>query len=631
MNRAFAHLLLILLVVGCQEEPGNSEQADQTDPATAPAQERADGNLQEQLANAQQENEDLKRQLADQQLESIRSENEQLQKEIAAHKRPPVKEEPQETASTSGFFTLSALGEAILKAFQSRDAKEILALYPSRQAMLSEQHRLVELTDDPFVKKKIDSYFAGTFKQWDSTRQSILEKTTALLEKLGAGKFQIISNGGFVGLAPLHVSEDGFASPLGLDPEKVLAKRVDSAKLYFQIEGEFYSLELDDLMYVNDRWFLAGDFFAFSGRPLKLTAHEDEAQSLLEADDPEARKVYGLIHQRQASYVIVAATEAIERNPDDGDAYRERGQAYTKNAKYEKAIADFTVAIRLQGDDVKAYLGRGDVFAIQGQFEKAIVDYTEAIRIEPREAVAYTSRAHTYFLFSQGNGQISEYDRVIADCSEAIRMEPDSLRAYIVRQRAYLVTGEYEKAISDCSQVIRINPNQARAYNNRGFVYYWWLKGEYDKAIADFSKAIELDPGEPNWYENRGNVFALKGQIYEAMEDYDAAIRINPKYLTAYKNRASIYLKNQEYAKAIADCTTALRIEPAYTTALGIRGKAYAGLDENDKAISDFSESIRLDPSDAEMFQARGNAYKAKGDQQKAEADFVRARKLGLK
>jgi len=631
MNRAVASLLLISLVIGCQKEPGNSPQADQSSPTNKPVVGAAEESLQEQLAKAQRENQELKEQLADQQLKDIRAENKQLQKEIAANKHPPEKEKEKRTESTSGFSSLSGLGQAILKAFQSKDAREILALYPSREDMGKEQQRLTRIADDPLVELKIKKYFSGTFEQWDRTRESIWKKTDALLKKLEPEKFQIISNAGLVGLAPLQVSEGGLAIPFGLDPEQVSAKRVDSAKLYLQIEGNFYALELDDLMYINDRWFLAGDFFSFSGRPLRLTRSENDLQELFVAEHPEARRVYENIYQRHTSFVIGDTTEAIKLNPDDAVAYHKRGQAYSQKGEYEKAIADFTRVIQLQGDEAAAYQGRGDVFAIQGQFEKAIVDYTEAIRCEPQEATAYTSRGHAYFLYSQGNDQVSEYDRVIADCSAAIRIAPDSSRAYVVRQRTYLVTGQYEKAIADCSAVIRINPEQARAYNNRGFVYYWWLKGEYDKAIADFTRAIELDPGEANWYENRGNVFAIKGQVYKAMEDYGAAIRINPGYLTAYKNRASIYLKNKEYEKAIADCTAALRIKPAYAKALGIRGTAYVGLGEHAQGITDLSESIRLDPTDAEVFLARGNAYKQKGDQAKAEADFARAKRLGLK
>jgi tetratricopeptide (TPR) repeat protein len=631
MNRTVASLLLVLLVVGCGRDPAQEKNAGQPGQAKTPAKGVTGGSLDQQLAKAQAENKNLKKQLAAQELAKSQAENVKLKKQIADNNDLPLKEEKKTSGSRDGFTSLSDLGKATLKAFQSHDPDKILALYPSREDMSKEKQRLIRIADDPLVELKIEKYFSGTFEQWDKTRESIWKKTDALLRKMSPKEVEIISNCGFVGLAPLQVTDGGLAIPFGLDPDQVRVKRVDSAMLYLQIEGDFYSLELDDLMYVNDRWFLAGDFFSFSGRPLRLTRRENDLQELFVAEHPEARRVYEIIFQRHTSFVIGDTTEVINRNPDDSVAYHKRGQAYSQKREYDQAIADFTQVIQLKGDEAVAYQDRGDVFAIKGQFEKAIVDYTEAMRRKPKDASVHASRGHAYFLLSEKDDGVSEYDQVIADCSAAIRIAPDYSQAYSVRRRAYLRKGQYDKAIADCTEVIRINPDHASSYNTRGFIYYWWLKGEYDKAIADFTRAIELDAGEANWYENRGNVFALQGQLYKALEDYGEAIRINPGYLTAYKNRARVYLTNREYGKVIADCTAALRIRPAYPQALGIRGKAYAGLGENDKAIADFNEALRLDPTDAEVFLARGNAYQKKGDQDKAEADFAQAKKLGLK
>ena len=398
MYRVVAMLLLLLLVFGCQDESAHDQQVDQPAAAKPLSTDAGKKNLEGELAKARRENEELKRKLAHQQLEAIRSENAKLREQVETRDKPVANDGTQETGSARRFTSLAGLGQGILDAFRERDAEALLALYPSRQDLKQEKERLLGLAEDPLVKEKIEGYFRGTLQQWDTTRQAILEKSDALLNKLAPAEYQVISNGGFVGLAPLQISEGGLAAPLGLDPEKVSVKRVGSAILYLQVAGQFYALELDDLMFINDSWFLSGDFFAFSGQPLRLNAKDDEVQQLLEVSHPEAVRVYHLIHQQHAEYVIVTATEEIARNEGEAVAYQQRGQAYIKIGENDKAIADLTRAIQLENNRSSAYRDRGDVFSIQGQLEKAIVDYTEAIRHNAEDATAYTSRGHAWFL-----------------------------------------------------------------------------------------------------------------------------------------------------------------------------------------------------------------------------------------
>ena len=70
--------------------------------------------------------------------------------------------------------------------------------------------------------------------------------------------------------------------------------------------------------------------------------------------------------------------EAIRLNPEDADAYYNRGVAYGDLGQYEREIQDYDEAIRLNPEYAKAYYNRGVAYGRQGQQELADRDFAKA-------------------------------------------------------------------------------------------------------------------------------------------------------------------------------------------------------------------------------------------------------------
>ena len=62
-----------------------------------------------------------------------------------------------------------------------------------------------------------------------------------------------------------------------------------------------------------------------------------------------------LLIQPSPARSIADLTQAIQRNPNDANAYFDRGRAYQRNGDYDRAIVDYTKAIKLKPDDAIAY------------------------------------------------------------------------------------------------------------------------------------------------------------------------------------------------------------------------------------------------------------------------------------
>jgi len=253
---------------------------------------------------------------------------------------------------------------------------------------------------------------------------------------------------------------------------------------------------------------------------------------------------YALYELKNFKNSIIAYSISLELNPDNANAYINRGIAYAKQQKYNEAIKDYNKAIELNPDLTEAYNNRGNAYAKLGEYNRAIEDYNKAVELNPDLVGAYNNRGLAY-------AELGEYDRAIKDYNKAIELNPDLAEAYYNRGNTYLELHEYAKAIEDFNKAIELNKDYAEAYNNRGVVYAKQQK--YDKAIEDFNKAIELNPDDAEAYGNRGIAYAKQQKYNEAIKDFNKVIESNPNDAKAYYNRGLTYAELGEYDRAKED------------------------------------------------------------------------------
>ena len=278
------------------------------------------------------------------------------------------------------------------------------------------------------------------------------------------------------------------------------------------------------------------------------------------------------------------AQEIAETSTLNPGVYRSRGNAYRRQQKYDKAIADYNRALALEPNHRWAYVNRGNAYRRQQKYDKAIADYNRALALEPNHRWAYVNRGLVHY-------ERQEYDKAIADYNRALTLEPNYRWAYVNRGLVHYERQEYDQAIADYNRALVLEPNYQWAYVNRGNAYR--RQQEYDKAIADYNRALTLEPHK--WtYINRGILYHERQEYNKAIADYNRALNISPDYVKAYKYRSRSYSNKQEYAKAISDCNRALEIDPDDTWTYTTRGEVYFLQGNIQKAISDFQKALEL-------------------------------------
>lgn len=190
--------------------------------------------------------------------------------------------------------------------------------------------------------------------------------------------------------------------------------------------------------------------------------------------------------------------------------YIRRGKRARGEGRYQDAMEEYSEAIERYPENADAYIGRGNVYDDLGYAEEAIRDYDKAIELNPNSAVAYYNCGTVYNKSGQQKKALEDYNR-------AIELDPNYARAYNNRGTVYDKSGQWEKALEDYNKAIELDLNYARAYCNRGIVHK--KKKNYAKALEDYTRAIQLHPEYKKAYLNRAKVYSAIGE--EALAEAD--------------------------------------------------------------------------------------------------------------
>ncbi|MDF5727134.1 MAG: tetratricopeptide repeat protein [Rhizonema sp. PD38] len=303
------------------------------------------------------------------------------------------------------------------------------------------------------------------------------------------------------------------------------------------------------------------------------------------------------------------------------EALKNNAQGLDKINKgdFRGAIEDFNQVIRLNPNDTDAYCNRGVAHYELGDKKAAIEDFNQAICLNPNFADAYHNRGLSHY-------ELGDKKAAIEDFNQAICLNPNFADAYHNRGLSHYELGDKKAAIEDLNQAIRLNPKFVNAYCNRGNARY--ELGNKKAAIEDFNQAIRLNPDFANAYHKRGIAHSNLGDKKAAIEDYNQAIHLNPNFANAYYNRGIVQSNLGDKKAAIEDYNQAIHLNPNFANAYNNRGVARDNLGDKKAAIEDYNQAIRLNPNHANAYHNRGVARDNLGDKQGANADFEKVAQL---
>ncbi len=172
----------------------------------------------------------------------------------------------------------------------------------------------------------------------------------------------------------------------------------------------------------------------------------------------------------------LAVNRPPEPRSDQTPTDRRRGADYDR----------LTDAINRNPQDTDAYYKRGNILARLQEYELASKDFGRAIELNPTDPQAYNNRC--WVNVALGLGQMA-----INDCNEALRLRSDYADALDSRGLANLLLGRLDPAISDFNDALHLKPRLATSLYGRGLAYT--RQGKTSSGNSDMKAATAIDPG----------------------------------------------------------------------------------------------------------------------------------------
>jgi tetratricopeptide (TPR) repeat protein len=109
---------------------------------------------------------------------------------------------------------------------------------------------------------------------------------------------------------------------------------------------------------------------------------------------------------------------AIKQNPEQSEAYNNRGNAYRNLKNNRKAMQDYARAIKLDPKFYQAYNNRGNVYFDQRNYRKAIADYNQSISLNPSYKLAYLNRGLAFHQLKNKDLACKDFQKAcqLGDC-----------------------------------------------------------------------------------------------------------------------------------------------------------------------------------------------------------------------
>jgi tetratricopeptide (TPR) repeat protein len=306
---------------------------------------------------------------------------------------------------------------------------------------------------------------------------------------------------------------------------------------------------------------------------------------------------------------------ALERDPDNAEAVRARGDTRAAARDFDGARADYDHAVELDPADQAAALGQGLAAYGQGEYGDAVVSFSVALRLDPSDLAALSARAATYY-------QLGRWDRSLADYRAFKTAAPDDLSAAYGELAAliHLERGEEARRLIDA----RLDDDPTDPAALEALVPMVRKAGAPGDALPALDRALEAAPGAANLLSLRGQVRAAIGDAEGARADFNALRAKDPNdpdvLNTVCWGQA---LAGFDLEQALVDCDGALAAgEAAY---IDSRAMVLLQMGRYAEAKAEYERALVGAPDQAASIYGLGMARLALGDEGGRE-DLARGR-----
>jgi serine/threonine protein kinase/WD40 repeat protein/tetratricopeptide (TPR) repeat protein len=211
--------------------------------------------------------------------------------------------------------------------------------------------------------------------------------------------------------------------------------------------------------------------------------------------------------------VVRSYSQAIERHPEDAEAYYERGQARRQLGQWAEVAQDWAEAVRLQPDNAEWHSALGPAYARLGQWDKAAAEFAKVdLWARPLREEAF-SYACVFLLRGDSEG----YTRFCQGMIQRAAKTNDTHEAYILARTCAMARKSQvdpARAVEWANQAVACG-HQPWEFHVLGLAQY--RAGQFNQALQSFTKS-----NVKSWADRELNWFGL-ALVHHSLGHPDAA------------------------------------------------------------------------------------------------------------
>ncbi|KLU05841.1 TPR repeat protein [Rhodopirellula islandica] len=338
---------------------------------------------------------------------------------------------------------------------------------------------------------------------------------------------------------------------------------------------------------------MAGAMTRMRGR--RALQMRDEALRVLDQaieNDPELAEAHMLIARLNLlpdgdeERIAKATSAAIELLQDDP---KELSTAYLLRAmtqdKTEDQLADLSKAIELDPSNADAVRQRAGLRMQAGKINEAVEDLQKVLELDPtNEQIAAAT--------VQQLVELDRTDDALELLSKTIQARP-SEGLYRLRALLYTNMDREGDALADLNKALAMQPKDPIALLQRAEISL--RRNDVKDAKRDLDAAIDLAPQVEQLDQAivvRCFIAVEEGRMADAINDMKILIDRSPDDVYRQLQLATLYLQDDRPRQAIEMLSGVLDRDPKNASVLRSRGDAYLAVGDHAEAIADYEKAL---------------------------------------
>ena len=294
--------------------------------------------------------------------------------------------------------------------------------------------------------------------------------------------------------------------------------------------------------------------YQLTRRPEYVSLSEQHCQRALELDTLSARPwlALAILHSQtgKGEQAIGEFRQALDREPRNGEAYREMAMAFTRLNRIDEAEQAYKKAIEILPDAFLSHGYYGWFLAGRNRFPEAEASLNRALAMAPDNARIWSNLGGTYYL----EGRKAEAETAFG---KSVALYPTSIAVSNLAALQFY-RKDYGGAVRTFEQAIKVSDLDYRVWRNLASAYYW-APGQRDRASGAYKRAADLaererllDPRNASLLVALADCRAMTGDGAPARALLTDALTLAPADVQVLKMAAGVY-------ETLGDRTEALR------------------------------------------------------------------------